>query len=86
MYELLGIDPEGTMPNPQDPPVRVIPAIADDFRFHPDPILHFEVPGDGRYTIAVYDNIFRCREDFAYRLAVGELPFITGVFPLGGSI
>jgi uncharacterized protein (DUF1501 family) len=26
MYELLGIDPDGTMPNPQGPPVRVIPA------------------------------------------------------------
>jgi uncharacterized protein (DUF1501 family) len=30
MYELLGIDPEGTMPNPQGPPVRVIPAVAAD--------------------------------------------------------
>lgn len=29
MYELLGIDLEGTMPNPQGPPVRVIPAVAD---------------------------------------------------------
>jgi hypothetical protein len=26
MYELLGIDPDGTMPNPQGPPVRVTPA------------------------------------------------------------
>ena len=29
MYELLGIDPDGTMPNPQGPPVRVTPAVAD---------------------------------------------------------
>jgi len=29
MYELLGIDPEGTMPNPQGRPVRVTPAVAD---------------------------------------------------------
>jgi uncharacterized protein (DUF1501 family) len=29
MYELLGIDPNGTMPNPQGSPVRVIPAVAD---------------------------------------------------------
>lgn len=57
---------------------------ADDFRFHPDPILDYEVPEDGRYTIAVYDNIYRGREDFVYRLAMGELPFVTGVFPLGG--
>ena len=58
--------------------------LVDDFRFHPDPILHYEIPEDGRYTIAVYDNIYRGREDFVYRLAVGELPFIAGVFPLGG--
>ncbi|MHC4170883.1 MAG: DUF1501 domain-containing protein, partial [Planctomycetota bacterium] len=32
MYELLGIDPEGTMPNPQGPPVRVIPAVANGAR------------------------------------------------------
>jgi hypothetical protein len=29
MYELLGVDPDGTMPNPQGPPVRVTPAAAD---------------------------------------------------------
>ena len=58
---------------------------ADDFRFHPDPVLHFEVPEDGQYVIAVHDAIFRGREDFVYRLAAGELPFVTGVFPLGGK-
>ncbi len=57
--------------------------LVDDFRFHPDPILHYEVPEDGLYTVAVYDNIYRGREDFVYRLAVGELPFITGIFPMG---
>ncbi len=29
MYELLGIDPEGTMPNPQGAPVRIVPRIGD---------------------------------------------------------
>ena len=58
---------------------------ADDFRFHPDPVLAFEVPEDGEYVIAVYDNIFRGREDFVYRLAAGELPFVSGIFPLGGK-
>jgi len=59
---------------------------ADDFRFDPDPFLAFEVPEDGEYVIAVYDNIFRGREDFVYRLAAGELPFISGIFPLGGEV
>lgn len=58
---------------------------ADDFRFHPDPVLAFEVPEDGEYTVAVHDNIFRGREDFVYRLAAGELPFISEIFPLGGK-
>ena len=56
----------------------------DDFRFHPDPVLHFEVPEDGEYVIAVHDAIYRGREDFVYRLSAGELPFVTGIFPLGG--
>jgi hypothetical protein len=28
---------------------------------------------------------FRGREDFVYRVTVGELPFVTGIFPLGAS-
>ena len=29
MYELLGIDPDGTIPNPQGPPVRITPSAED---------------------------------------------------------
>ena len=59
-------------------------AYNDDFRFHPDPVLCFEVPRDGAYVLEVRDAIYRGREDFVYRVAVGELPFVTSVFPLGG--
>ena len=59
-------------------------AYADDFRFHPDPVLHCEIPADGEYLIEIKDAIYRGREDFVYRITVGELPFITGIFPLGG--
>ena len=59
-------------------------AYVDDFRFNPDPVLSFEAPRDGDYTLAVKDSIYRGREDFVYRLKVGRLPYITGVFPLGG--
>jgi hypothetical protein len=31
------------------------------------------------------DAIYRGREDFVYRIAVGELPFVTSIFPLGGT-
>jgi hypothetical protein len=56
---------------------------ADHYTFHPDPVLYYEIPADGEYTLEVKDSIYRGREDFVYRIAIGELPFITGVFPLG---
>jgi hypothetical protein len=30
------------------------------------------------------DALYRGREDFVYRIAIGELPFVTDIFPLGG--
>lgn len=59
-------------------------AYADDYRFDPDPVLFYEVPQDGPYQVEIRDALYRGREDFVYRIAVGELPFITRIFPLGG--
>ena len=59
-------------------------AFADDYRFDPDPVLFYKVPADGHYELEIRDSIYRGREDFVYRIAVGELPFITEMFPLGG--
>ena len=56
---------------------------ADHYRFHPDPVLEYEIPADGAYTIEIHDSIFRGREDFVYRLSIGELPFVSALFPLG---
>jgi len=61
-------------------------AYTDDFRFHPDPVIQYEVPADGKYVLEIKDSIYRGREDFVYRITVGQLPFITGVFPLGGPV
>jgi len=58
-------------------------AFSDDYRFKPDPVILFEVPKDGEYVLAITDAIYRGREDFVYRLTVGELPFVTSIFPLG---
>ena len=60
-------------------------AYADDYRFDPDPVLFCKIPEDGVYELEVRDAIYRGRDDFVYRIAVGELPFITQVFPLGGQ-
>jgi hypothetical protein len=59
-------------------------AEAQCFRFRPDPVLLWEVPASGDYELEVRDSIFRGREDFVYRVTAGRLPFVTGVFPLGG--
>lgn len=61
-------------------------AYDDDYRFDPDPVLFYSVPADGEYQVAIHDSIYRGREDFVYRLSVGELPFITGLFPLGAPL
>lgn len=60
-------------------------AYADHFRFHNDPVIYFDVPADGEYLLEMHDAIYRGREDFVYRIAVGEVPYITGIFPLGGK-
>ncbi len=61
-------------------------AYADHYRFHPDPVLDYVIPKDGQYTIEIRDSVYRGREDFVYRIAVGELPYLTGIFPLGGRV
>jgi hypothetical protein len=56
----------------------------DRYRFHPDPVIAYEVPKAGEYVAEIRDSIYRGREDFVYRIEIGELPFVTGIFPLGG--
>jgi hypothetical protein len=59
---------------------------ADHFLFHPDPVLYYEIPDNGAYTLEIHDSLYRGREDFVYRIEVGELPFVTAVFPLGERV
>jgi len=61
-------------------------AYNDDFRFHPDPVLYFEVPEEGDYVLTINEALFRGRESFVYRITIGELPFVTSLFPLGGRL
>jgi hypothetical protein len=60
-------------------------AYNDDYRFKPDPTILYEVPKDGEYVFTIRDSIYRGREDFVYRITLGELPFVTSLFPLGGD-
>ncbi len=60
-------------------------AYADDFQFHPDPVLIYEIPYTDEYKIEIRDSIYRGREDFVYRLTIAEDPYIKSIFPLGGK-
>ncbi len=58
---------------------------ADRYRFHPDPVLYYKIEKDDEYVVEIRDSIYRGREDFIYRVSVGQLPFVTSIFPLGGK-
>ena len=60
-------------------------AFVDDYRFNPDPVLFYEIPKTGEYELEIRDSIYRGREDFVYRIAVSDQPFVTRIFPLGGK-
>jgi len=64
---------------------RVV-AFSDDYRFHPDPVILWKVPQEGDYTLEIRDALYRGREDFVYRVSIGETPFVTSIFPLGGRL
>jgi len=68
----------------RDPRGREL-AFSDDYRFDPDPVLFYKIPRDGNYRVRIHDSIYRGREDFVYRITVGELPFLTGITPMGGQ-
>ncbi|MCE5340671.1 MAG: hypothetical protein LLF92_06035 [Planctomycetaceae bacterium] len=60
-------------------------AFDDDYRFNPDPVMFCKIPATGEYELEIHDSLYRGREDFVYRIAIGQTPFVTQIFPLGGS-
>jgi hypothetical protein len=50
-----------------------------------DPLLAFTPAKSGRFTVRVNDRMAAGSRDHFYRLTIGALPFVTGVFPLGVS-
>src|SRR5206468_4310438 len=49
----------------------------------PDPFLGHTFAADGRYRVEVGEVLLGASADHFYRLAVGELHYVTGCFPLG---
>ena len=49
----------------------------------PDATLHYRLPQDGKYTLAISDREGSGGKTDYYRLDAGALPYITKYFPLG---
>lgn len=47
-----------------------------------DPLLTYTVPRDGRYTVRVSEVTLEGSPGHVYHLTFGELPYLTGFFPL----
>ena len=61
-------------------------ALASDNGFDGgDRFVAWRVMGDGRYTARVGDQMLGATKNHFYRLSVGELPMVTGVFPLSAT-
>ena len=48
-----------------------------------DPLLAFTPARAGRFTVRVSDRMAAGSPEHSYRLTIGALPYVTGVFPLG---
>jgi hypothetical protein len=46
-------------------------------------LLGFVCPRDGMYALGIRDKEFRGAGDMTYRVHAGDIPIVTGVFPLG---
>jgi WD40 repeat protein/mono/diheme cytochrome c family protein len=53
-----------------------------DFEGESDPLIVTALPADGKYLLTVGDLQLGASPDHYYRLSVGDLPVVTGVYPL----
>jgi hypothetical protein len=53
-----------------------------EFEGESDPLIMSTLPADGKYLLTVTDLQLGASPDHFYRLSVGDLPVVTGVYPL----
>ncbi|HMJ66318.1 MAG TPA: c-type cytochrome domain-containing protein, partial [Candidatus Binatia bacterium] len=47
-----------------------------------DPLIAYTIPADGTYRLRVSDLMLGASEDHFYRISMGALPLVTGIFPM----
>lgn len=50
-----------------------------------DPVIHLKLPADGTYIVRVKAVAYAGARSAVYRLTIGEVPYVTSVFPAGGQ-
>lgn len=50
-----------------------------------DSLIDFTVPEPGEYVLQLRDFRYQGGKDFKYRIVAGALPYLDGIFPLGGQ-
>ena len=50
-----------------------------------DSVLDYTAPETGKYTLHIRDIRYKGGVGYAYRLSIGELPYLETIFPLGGQ-
>ena len=61
-------------------------AYSDDYHHNVDPVIITTLPKNDIYTVTIHDAIYRGREDFNYRIHIGQIPFVTGRYPAYGTV
>jgi hypothetical protein len=61
-------------------------AYSDDYYHNVDPVIITTLPKDDTYMLTIHDAIYRGREDFNYRIHIGQIPFVTGRYPAYGTV
>ncbi|MDF9826679.1 hypothetical protein M2447_000761 [Ereboglobus sp. PH5-10] len=59
---------------------------AGDVQIHADPVLRYEIPADGEYVLEIRDNLYRGRDDFVYRIRVGEPALLAKPAPTDNAL
>jgi hypothetical protein len=49
-----------------------------------DPVIHHKLPADGAYIVRVKAVAYAGARSAVYRLTLGEVPYVTSIFPAGG--
>lgn len=57
-------------------------AFNDSVAGQPDPLVIFQAPADGLYRVRVNEVTYAGSMDHFFRLSIGDLPYVTGLFPL----